>query len=1239
MKKRWIASLLAACMLLFLLPSLALADAYGIPGSICDQQGHRWERTGFSEPTCTEDGYVYYKCSRCGETRREDDRRAWGHNWGEWTVTKEPTCLEKGEREHTCLRCGKTAKESLRKTDHAWSEWNVLSEPQDVPGVQEPGVRERACSVCGRSEQERFYPYGTQIRKGEHDAATVSAFQQMLEWAGYRPGTVNGTFTKTTETAVKAFQKDAGCKQDGIFWPCMWELLNKSAAGGGDGDGSGGKALPATAAGSEPEIIVKVDSAPLSGSAYGFGEEVRLEIQVKNGSDWPFFGIDLFCSKDDGGGMLASGVFLPADSLPLLFYAHHRVTMDEVNAGELTAETWLTFPSASGDPKTIEGNDVTVKTKGFTYPTLTVKEASDPLDGNAYGFGETVLYDITIENPTQWDCEDASVYNTQNQAPSGAVTEHNVFPAYLAPSVFHAQHTVTAEDIEAGELTAKTWLLFTNPAGDWITVDGNDVTVKTKGFTWPKMIAEEASTPLDGEDYGFNETISYKITFENDTQWSCDHLDLFCSQQNGGPQIAWDLFIAPDSMPITIYAFHTVTMFDVTNGEVTAKHWFNFKDPSGAPHTIDANDVTVKTKGFTYPTLSVEVISDPFDGDAYGFGETIDYQITLTNDTQWALSDTDLFNDRNDSGQITWGYFVGPYSSELTFYAHHVVNLYDLGQGEVAAHTWVNFTDEAGYPQTVNGNDVTVKTKEFTLPTLEAKLVSPEPAEGFEMNDVITVEVTVANPTQWPYLDVDVYTDVCELPMHRVVKGAYISSMSTNPFLVNHTVTAEEVAAGKIVNSSWADLKDLAGREYTIWAEDLVIKIRPFDLPEVKITEASAPLNGAYELSENILFDIEIQNATGWMFTNVEEYNGLLAPPTYWHGTIPVIGAYNTMGYIVSHTVTPADTAAGSVTDTAWIYAVDPANVMHVIHAKDLTVKVKKDVSDTVPVPPIAAEPHAGDHCVRSMAAHAEGLPVWEIAPCAEHGALLEDTYARIEAAGGDAEALTAALAESANLWYNAIDALYAEWIGTDPASEDVILADREAFYTDAVALMQAMTLARPVTDRTVIEALVELMADKCATLCYEIHTAPGARLDTARAGLSELARDPEELCGVRYAYDGSVFTQTAHACEEHAGIAALAMKLLLSAGEEEREAVLGRIGLVWKAELDARCCALLEGAPASLTEAVRGVMRSFARLLEARGAALNALYPDDPAAVRELLSQQIMLRALRLCALERELG
>ena len=85
--------------------------------------------------------------------------------------------------------------------------------------------------------------------------------------------------------------------------------------------------------------------------------------------------------------------------------------------------------------------------------------------------------------------------------------------------------------------------------------------------------------------------------------------------------------------------------------------------------------------------------------------------------------------------------------------------------------------------------------------------------------------------------------------------------------------------------------------------------------------------------------------------------------------------------------------------------------------------------------------------------------------------------------------------------------------------------------------------------------------------------------------------------------------------------------------------AALSRIRLVWKSELDRLYGRVLSAVPEDKAGAVRNAIGAFARSVEAREAALRLLYPDDPALVEELLARQVMLRVLRLCALEAELS
>ena len=66
------------------------------------------------EPTETEDGYIEYTCTICGETYREV-LPATGHDFVE-TDRVEPTETEDGYIEYTCTICGETYREILPAT-------------------------------------------------------------------------------------------------------------------------------------------------------------------------------------------------------------------------------------------------------------------------------------------------------------------------------------------------------------------------------------------------------------------------------------------------------------------------------------------------------------------------------------------------------------------------------------------------------------------------------------------------------------------------------------------------------------------------------------------------------------------------------------------------------------------------------------------------------------------------------------------------------------------------------------------------------------------------------------------------------------------------------------------------------------------------------------------------------------------------------------------------------------------
>ena len=66
-------------------------------------------------PTCSDEGYDLYKCSRCDVTEKRNIVPAisGSHDW-QFTKTVAPTCNEKGYDLYTCKKCKSTKKENIQ---------------------------------------------------------------------------------------------------------------------------------------------------------------------------------------------------------------------------------------------------------------------------------------------------------------------------------------------------------------------------------------------------------------------------------------------------------------------------------------------------------------------------------------------------------------------------------------------------------------------------------------------------------------------------------------------------------------------------------------------------------------------------------------------------------------------------------------------------------------------------------------------------------------------------------------------------------------------------------------------------------------------------------------------------------------------------------------------------------------------------------------------------------------------
>ena len=131
------------------------------------------EGTTIKELTCTQDGEIDYKCSKCGYIKKEITK-ATGHEWGEWKTTLAQTCTTDGKEERICSKCSEKEERTLKATGHEWGEWKTTL----AKTCTTDGKEERICSKCSEKEERTLKATG-------HKSETVGAKAPTCKEDGY----------------------------------------------------------------------------------------------------------------------------------------------------------------------------------------------------------------------------------------------------------------------------------------------------------------------------------------------------------------------------------------------------------------------------------------------------------------------------------------------------------------------------------------------------------------------------------------------------------------------------------------------------------------------------------------------------------------------------------------------------------------------------------------------------------------------------------------------------------------------------------------------------------------------------------------------------------------------------------------------------------------------------------------------------------------------------------------------
>lgn len=145
MRRKLLALALLFAMALSIVPEAA--SAAGGPTYECTPGSHNWVKVEEQPATCTEQGMVVYRCTKCGEYR-DESTPALGHDWR--ITSTEATCTEGGRTIYHCARCGKRKAENSGPLGHDYGP----EQPDILPTCTEAG---RNVRICRRNPAHKWF--------------------------------------------------------------------------------------------------------------------------------------------------------------------------------------------------------------------------------------------------------------------------------------------------------------------------------------------------------------------------------------------------------------------------------------------------------------------------------------------------------------------------------------------------------------------------------------------------------------------------------------------------------------------------------------------------------------------------------------------------------------------------------------------------------------------------------------------------------------------------------------------------------------------------------------------------------------------------------------------------------------------------------------------------------------------------------------------------------------------------
>ena len=628
------------------------------------------------------------------------------------------------------------------------------------------------------------------------------------------------------------------------------------------------------------------------------GEVITYTVTVKNDGNVPYYNVKVSDPLTDAEWNI--------DSLAVgetkTFTTAYTVKSDDILKGSIVNSVTakgddIVDPKDPDTPKTPEGEGETENETDDVNAKLTVTKTSDKTEN--VKLGETVTYTITVKN-------DGNVpyYNVKVSDPL-TDAEWNIEELAVGETkTFTTAYTVKSDDILKGSIV------------NAVTAKGDDI-VDPKNPDTPKTPAGEDQTENETDDVNakltvtktsdktenvqLDEVITYTITVKNDGNVPYYNVKV----SDPLTEAEWNIDELKVGETKEFTTSYTVKSDDILKGSivnaVTAKG-DDITDPKHptTPKTPEGEDeVTDKTDDVN---AGLKVTKKSDKTAAVKLGETITYTITVTNDGNVPYYNVKVSDPLTGLSESIATLAVG---ETQTFTTTYTATSKDILAGEIV-NTVTAKADKVNGKEPTGSATVTDETADVDATLTVTK--TSDKTGAVKLGETITYTVTVKNDGNVPYYNVKVSDPLtgANWSIGELKVG------ETKSFTTTHTVTSDDILAGKIVNTVTAKGDDIVDPkdpdtpktpEGEGETENRTDEVRADLTMEKTVVQPKE----YYKLGETVTYSIKVTNTGNVPCTDVAVTDAL----TGLDEVIPTLAVGETKTFTTTYTVQESDLGSG----------------------------------------------------------------------------------------------------------------------------------------------------------------------------------------------------------------------------------------------------------------------------------------------------------------------------------------